>query len=631
MYIDKIIIKNYRNFQEFELKLKPFTLIIGENNAGKSNFLNAIGLIFSKDITFFTNRNLEIDDINLRAVEDFKNEIVNTTKPIDEVNIPKIEITAEMIDFNDDQEAVVADWFINKELDRAKITYLFQPKLDLNNWLTEERDRISKMTIDEKENEDDFKQRKINSINFPINKYSYSIFGGLNQTKEIDHYFLKMLKFEFLDAVRDVKKHLIASTEYRLLYKILANRGDRKYDDILKVISKLDDIVKKNEELKKIVKQISQYLAKTSLADDEFKNEVNFRFSKIEEQDILKKLSLIYSDSPISIERNGTGRNNLLYISLLLSHLINVESDSVYFRLIGIEEPEAHLHPHLQEHLAQNVENEVTNQLQIIITSHSTHITSKLSLNNTVIFFKKDGNIENHYILDGFKPNESGNLSSKDRQHIKYLEKFLDSTKSTLFYARRVILVEGISEQILIPLLFQIHTGKKLEEMGCSVINVNGVAFSHFLEIIKKGFFIKSLVLTDSDINKKTAIRSTNLKEEYDDDQILVSITEKTDTFEKEIISFNSDDKSKNILLDTLSSTRRNISKGFRKEYKDKPIDLERYFELIENYKSDFASDLKHILQELPDQQKSTFNIPNYILDGFNHIISDLNESSETE
>jgi putative ATP-dependent endonuclease of OLD family len=45
MIIKNIRILNYRNFRNFEIELKPFTLIIGENNIGKTNLLNAIGLV----------------------------------------------------------------------------------------------------------------------------------------------------------------------------------------------------------------------------------------------------------------------------------------------------------------------------------------------------------------------------------------------------------------------------------------------------------------------------------------------------------------------------------------------------------------------------------------------------------
>ena len=228
MYIEKLIIKNYRNFKNFEIQLKPFTLIIGENNIGKTNFLNALGLIFSQDITFFKKRNLEIDDINYQTIENFKRDIVNYKKPIDDIDIPTVEVVAELVDFSEEQESVVADWAINKELNRVRITYLFYPKEDLKEWILKERERLVKEK-DLSENE------LIKFISFPINKYNYTISGGLNQTKQIDFYFLKMLKYEFLNAVRDVKNELTANGNYRLLYRVLTNREEGKYQDILRV------------------------------------------------------------------------------------------------------------------------------------------------------------------------------------------------------------------------------------------------------------------------------------------------------------------------------------------------------------------------------------------------------------
>ncbi|MBC2703730.1 AAA family ATPase [Desulfobacula sp.] len=617
MHIEKLIIKNYRNFKNLEVELKPFTLIIGENNIGKTNFLNALGLIFSQDITFFKKRNLEIDDINYQAIENFKKELINDKIPISDIEIPSVEVIAELVGFNEDQESVVADWAINKKLDRVKITYLFHPKVELKDWIQKERDRLNTLNNERQLSKEDL----IKNINFPISKYNYTIYGGLNQTKQIDFYFLKMLKYEFLDAIRDVKKELTANGNYRMLYKVLTNREDGKYQDILDAIGELDTTVKANSELKNIENQISKYLAKTSLVEKENQNKIEFQFSNLEEYDILKKLSLLYGDSPLTIERNGTGRNNLLFISLILSHLINAKKDGVYYRLIGIEEPEAHLHPHLQEHLAKNIEEEVSQKLQLIITSHSTHIINKLSLNNTVIFFNEENNVKCHYILDGFERFKNGNLKSKSKKHVRYLERYLDSTKSTMFFARNIILVEGISEQILVPQLFeQYSNGISLEKIGCSVVNVNGVAFSHFLEIIKNGYFKKCLVLTDSDSEKQTQMRAPDLKDKYNDNNILISITHETDTFEKELINSNLNDKGKNFLLLTLFSTRRNKAKEFHRKYKNIEIEVEEYFELIESYKADFATDLKYTLQRKAKSKKADFTIPKYILDGFKHI-----------
>lgn len=69
MYISNLKIANYRNFHgTFAINLQPFTLIIRENNIGKSNLLNAIGLVLSQDITMFKKRMLDIDDINYGLV-----------------------------------------------------------------------------------------------------------------------------------------------------------------------------------------------------------------------------------------------------------------------------------------------------------------------------------------------------------------------------------------------------------------------------------------------------------------------------------------------------------------------------------------------------------------------------------
>ena len=79
MYIKRLTIKNYRNFGDpaFSIDLKPFTLILGENNIGKTNLLNALGLIFSQDVTMFRKRMLELDDINYATLKAFKSKVID--------------------------------------------------------------------------------------------------------------------------------------------------------------------------------------------------------------------------------------------------------------------------------------------------------------------------------------------------------------------------------------------------------------------------------------------------------------------------------------------------------------------------------------------------------------------------
>lgn len=635
MIIKNIRILNYRNFKKFEIELKPFTLIIGENNIGKTNFLNAIGLVLSQEITFFKKRSLEIEDINYQAVRDFKEDVVSG-KPLSDIRKVEVVVELTLSGFDADQEAVVADWFTDATLDFAKLTYVFSLHEDLTTWLAEKTEALGALEISEGESDDDFIQRKIKAVDFPISKYSYRIFGGVDNTKSVDNYNLKMLKYEYLDALRDAKTQLVASGDYRLLYKILSNRGEGRYNEIKNILAGLDSALKENPELNTVKQEIKNYLDKTSLVEFEADNSVDFEFSKVEENEILKKLSLVYGGSPVTVERNGLGRNNLLYMSLVLSHLIGRYSPTTKFRLVAIEEPEAHLHPHLQEHLAKNIESEVADNLQIIVTSHSTHITSKLSLEKTVIVFQNNGDIINHYVLSNFE-DATGRVRADERRTINYLKKYLDATKSTMFFAKRIILVEGIAEQILIPKLFEIHTNKSLEKVGISLVNVNGVSFRHFLRVIENGYFIKSLVITDSDSDTQKNERASDLKAEFegkDIDLFSVSISSES-TFEKDIILSNSSGIYRNLILDAIIKTRPIKGADYKVTLGEGDIDVEAFFSLIvehdaagkktADYKSDFAFDLHSCLQgdeSVSDAEpvQINFNIPQYIKDGFDFL-----------
>lgn len=398
---------------------------------------------------------------------------------------------------------------------------------------------------------------KNNPIDFPINHYSYSLFGGDDRTKRIDYYWLGFLKMEFLDALRDARTQLLASGKNTLLNKVLTVQTENKIDDIKRTLLDLKELINKEDSVFSSIKQnIEDFLRKVSIEDS--KNKITFDFIGVESSDILKKISMIYGANPIDIERNGLGRNNLLYISLLLSHLMQQveKEEKVFFRLIGIEEPEAHLHPHLQVHLSRNIDTESSDERQIIVTSHSTHITSQLSLDDTIVLYhdKNENKIKPYYLFKNI-PERSKN----------YLSRYLDATKFTLFFARKVILVEGISEQLLIPEFFKITYNKSLEQNGISLINIGSVAFEHFLRILTVGYFIRGLVLTDSDSETNAKHRVVALERGYGNiDHIMICKTKNT-TFELDLIESNSKEIGKELLLDALFKTRRNKGRQAKK------------------------------------------------------------------
>jgi len=613
MFIKHVKINNYRNFGDppFEMDLKPFTVVLGENNVGKTNLLNALGLIFSQEIMIFRKRVLEIDDFNYVSVEAFKEKVRDFETNPEDIEFPIVIVEVTLADTDDDQEAVVGDWFSNRELTEAKITYQFAPaeSYDSVGWIEKQR-KIIKGRQDAGEIEPYF-------IDFPIGDYRYSIFGGNDPAKECDTYYLKMLKMEFLDALRNAQKELIASGEYRLLYRILIQKDKEKYDDIKDVLKTLDDVVKENPNLESIKEDVKDLLDKVSLQSSGSDNAIDFIFSSPETNELLKKISMIYGENPISVERNGLGRNNLLYISLILSHLSAKETGGgdTFFRLIAIEEPEAHLHPHLQDHLAENIESIQKSSgkaMQLLLTTHSTNIAAKMSLNSSVIIFNdQNGLPSSHYVLSGVD-------ESKEKNTIHYLSKYIDATKSRMFFARKLILVEGISEQLLVPLFFEDDSKETLEKVGCNIINVSGVAFSHFLKIIQGGFFIKGLVLTDRDSGKKTEERADDLKKKYEQEGLIrVEISENS-TFEKDVIMANKNGRGKEILLNALKDTKPKRGAEYEREIGQSDIDTESFFSEIESYKSEFAFNLASQLKEKENRQG--FTVPPYIKEGFDFL-----------
>jgi len=569
-----------------------------ENNIGKTNLLEALGLVFSQEINIFKKRSLEIDDINYSVIQQFKKDVANENIKLEEIKFPEVRVEVSMTDFNDDQEAIVGDWFTNKELTEAKLTYLFRIRegwKKKSEWLQKQRELGKKGHT---------------FVDFPIKEYEYYIYGGDELANKADFYFLKMFKIELLDALRDARRELTASGEYRLLYKILVNRDEDKYSDIKEALSLLNKKLDGHAELEDIKRQIKEYLDKISLYENEGDNSINFIFTSPEVAEILKKFGMVYGCEPIGVERNGLGRNNLLYISLILSHLTgeSVGSNYTFFRLIGIEEPESHLHPHLQKHLSKNIKDEARKDLQVILTSHSPYIASKLDLENTHILYRDGDTIKSHNVLKDVKTGEETK---------RYLKKFLDATNSMMFFARKIILVEGIAEELLIPRFFELNTGNTLEKIGCSLINVRGLAFKHFLEIIRSGYFIKCVVFTDRDTGKKTENRAVDLQNEYEKekDLIMIKICSK-ETFEKDLIEINKSCSGKKILLDVIQKTRPINGKTLSEVTGNNNIEVDKYFEEIKDYKSEFAYDLLYELQS----NYADFNIPEYIKEGFKHI-----------
>jgi predicted ATP-dependent endonuclease of OLD family len=633
MFIKKLTIKNFRNIGNppFEITLKPFTLVIGENNIGKTNLLSAIALLFSQELSVAQRRSLEIDDINYDAVSAFKKQVADLVRAAEDVAFPEVLIDAILVGMTNDQHDVIGDWYVGTDLNQAQVTYRFAVRSNFNRvtWIEEQRAMLEKY---KKKSSGDDDGSNLNAgennnmspdwkrVDFPVGEYRYTIYGGGEPSNECEANFLRMIRVEILDALRDAESELTPGGAQRLLYRILNQGSHTRYSDLKDHLMALENAVRTNNALSEMKKDVTVLLERISLATAAEDNSIDFQFSAPDAAELLKKIGMIYDSNPITVARNGLGRNNLLYIALVLSQLARAadpkakDEDFVCFRFVGIEEPEAHLHPHLQDHLGENIEairDDHGERLQLLLTSHSTHIAAKLNLTNTAVLFRDDesGKLAFHYVLDNIDPD-------KEKDAVRFLSLYLDATKSRMFFARRLILVEGIVEHIIVPVLFENSERKTLESVGCTVLNVNGVAFRHFLTIVKNGFFKKCVVLTDQDTGTKVEDRADKLKADFEDDKIIkVQITAES-TFEKDLISANRSGYGKEVLLDALTATKPKNGPKFRETTGESDIDAEAFFDEITSYKAEFAFNLVVELR----QRKTKLSLPAYIDGAFNFI-----------
>ena len=377
---------------------------------------------------------------------------------------------------------IEADDFYNNS-DRLRIELKFKGLLD-----KEAKNFTEWLTWDEKD------LTPILRVFYDVRRKDYKILPsevkagadteGYSLTAEAREY----LKATYLRPLRDAENELISKRNSRLSQILLG-------DDIFKEKNIPHPLV---EEFKNINSSIENYFKKGSEGAD-IKEKIDsyikgfygeekeslFEASKNDIKSILEKLSL-----SLNGQKNvGLGTLNRLFMAAELLHLNKENWEGL--RLGLIEELEAHLHPQAQMQVIETLQKQ--EEVQLIITTHSPNLASKIKLENLIIC---NGN-------NAF-PMGKDYTELKEDSYV-FLEKFLDVTKSNLFFAKGVILVEGWAEEILIPSLAK-AIGFDLTTKGVSVVNIGNLGFDHYSKIFlrKNAPFmdIPVAVVTDCDVRE---------------------------------------------------------------------------------------------------------------------------------
>lgn len=486
MYISRINIENYRNFESISVNLKDgINLLVGQNNSGKSNLIRALRLIFDSS----AKKQLTIDDIyNDISLENLQQ------------HSPKVSISVQLSqsekeNLMGDELVTVSNWLTTlKEPYTANVQYeFFLPESEEASYLEDVKQATNQPDI--------WKIIKNKYIRYYINKIWV---GNPENQVSIDGESLNKFDFQFLDAIRDVERDMFSGRntllknviDFFIDYDIKSNKKltEEEQTEKIKVRRDTFETVSKQlienlqERLKSGNKEILTYSNDIGAS---FDNSVPDFEGKISESELYSVLQLIVKQSTgmnIPISNNGLGYNNLIFMSLLLAKM-QVDSDGKYlgsnakvFPVLAIEEPEAHLHPTMQFQFIKFLKKNINEKKvkQVFITSHSTHITSSINLDDIICFYKENGKTGIAYPGKVFYNTDQDQKVECKEDSKKYVQRFLDATKSNMLFAEKVIFVEGIAEQLLIP-IFAEYLNKPLEENHISVINIGGRYFEHFL------------------------------------------------------------------------------------------------------------------------------------------------------
>ena len=491
MYISKVEIHNFRSHKNTLIELSETNVLIGENNTGKTAFLDAINYA-----------------IGMRKEFPSEDDFYASEDKFDPKNSDPIRI---ILEFRETKDNRFSD----------NVLYLFDKAIQYDEEQCPE-DPIKYIRMCYEVKYDKERDRYVDG------KY----FVDLNNKKLPKDSVVKgdhssFFPFFYLTTLRDINKEiknkfsfwgkLKASIDYKDKEKDIKKLVEQINNLLLKDNTTVNDLISKLKDLEKNVNISSDslYLQVFSKRSWELLNELNIY------------LKTANSNLALPIAKHGIGTQNIAillifnaYLDILLPKIVDNEEATP---IIGIEEPEAHIHPQAQRAIFRQISNM---KGQKIISTHSPFIVDQASIYDYLVFNAKNGTTKIEKIPKykkefkfkyGFPDIAYKNNKYLTADEKLLIERYIQYRNAELFFSSLFILCEGDTEKVFLERIFPYRTDKTTGQLGISIISCEGQTYSPFLKVANKDAFnLNWLILSDAEIDTKERLKKTITNSGYE-------------------------------------------------------------------------------------------------------------------
>lgn len=490
--LNKVRIYGFRGLKNIEIDLKQTTVIVGSNNSGKTTFLRALQIALSNSFT------VSSDDF-------YYDETTSTNQIIIDVSfIPVDENYKQITEFSEEWQTVFT-------VDKIA--------LDVN----EQQSVRYRTIIEEDPVRDSYRKKQYIIDEWAAFEASGHFWYEQEYTSELRFYFDE-IPFHYMDANRDILEDIKNKRSY--LGKILSSieYPTAQKEEIERLIQELNQMAINGSA---VLTDITATLSDLDTTMDNSNRSVNLSPFTKKVKDFNKSIKIQYADFAMDYHGMGTRSwSSLLVLKAFIEFYYKraVEQSKLFFPIVAVEEPEAHLHPNAQKKLYSQINNI---RGQKIISTHSSYVAGCADLHEIRVLSKQDTNVL------------VGQIEQKlfDSEQVRKIKRQVINTRGELFFAKAVVLFEGETEEQVLPILAEKHFGQSALELGVNFVGVGGHGgYSPFIQFCES-LHIAYYIFSDNDKNGEVNSSVTNqINAEKNKDLSIVVFLEEECDFEKQLM-----------------------------------------------------------------------------------------------